>query len=212
MANNCSFQMKVIGTRKNIEKLNNYFKAEYYVRNISNQLSKEEEFKKLLQNIKYKCFSDNEKFVFCTEDHYIPATCIDECEIYGEDDDIIEAYFVGDCRWSVYSSMINGYPEQPAEGKANVCIPITEATKLLNLDVEIYSCEPGMAFAEHYVIEKGDIIVDETSEYHEYCDEDFESKEELEKALGRLIPDEEWNSCSIFTKCDLDPHNPYWSI
>ena len=51
-------------------------------------------------------------------------------------------------------------------------INMEDITKELNLTVEIFSSEPGVGFMEHYLVENGEISVDECVKYHEVENEE----------------------------------------
>lgn len=73
--------------------------------------------------------------------------------------DYIAVQGFGDCAWSVNASMRQEFhPDHSLESEA----------KRLGLVVEVFSSEPGFRFQEHVLIDKGDILVDECSEYEEY--------------------------------------------
>ena len=75
----------------------------------------------------------------------------------------------GDCAWSVYSCMFEGngtYFNSAREANPQLSsIPIE--SKRLGLDIEIYSSEPGMGFAEHYRVTNGDILISDETPYSE---------------------------------------------
>ena len=86
------------------------------------------------------------------------------------DDDIISVMAYGDCAWSVLCAMLSEYVNPSLE---------TE-TKRLNLVIEIYSTESGMGFQEHYLIDRGNKLIDECKDdYEEYWPQDYDSTEEF---------------------------------
>lgn len=82
--------------------------------------------------------------------------------------------FEGDCAWSFYSAFVD-----PASRS------IAEETERLGLTVEAYSCEPGIGFQEHWVIDEGNIIDDECRDFSAYFLGDY-PEEELEELAERL--------------------------
>ena len=82
-----------------------------------------------------------------------------------DEDKLSSADLSGDCAWSIYSGLIE-------DGLLN-------ETKRLHLVLEAYSREPGMGFAEHYIISGGEIIGNEVVAYNEYH-VDILTEEELE--------------------------------
>ena len=82
----------------------------------------------------------------------------------------------GDCAWSVQTAMIDASTDRNLLGEI----------ARLGLAVEIYSSEPGVGFQEHYVIDKGALLIDECVDYEEYWIEGAEPEyiEELCSDLG----------------------------
>lgn len=104
---------------------------------------------------------------------------------------------VGDCAWSVYSCMMEGpfsyysevAEEHPDDFRGTTLIKESE---LLDLDIEVFSEEPGMGFAEHYLISKGDKIIDEEEPLQTYYfDEEEDSYEEFQKNTGCTMSKDE---------------------
>lgn len=80
-----------------------------------------------------------------------------KAEVAEQEDDY--AIISGDCAWSVDNCMIN-----VPDGATS----LIQLSKLFRLDFEVFSCEPGCAFQEHYVIQNGNIVCDECVDYQEY--------------------------------------------
>ena len=109
----------------------------------------------------------------------------------------------GWCKWSVQSAMIDNAismrrePNMWAWGK-NVdasklkFITLWEACAKWNLDMEVYSEEPGCGFQEHYLVIDGQVVYEDCVEYNEYDLDDYDTKEEAEEELEIKITDEEW--------------------
>lgn len=73
----------------------------------------------------------------------------------------------GDCAWSVYSCMCDGsctyFSDSNQEGKLTC---LRDATKELNLEVEIHSEEEGMGFWEHIHYSNGECICQDCGDLH----------------------------------------------
>lgn len=133
-------------------------------------------------------------------------------EIYGQ---IMQADIYVECAWSVYVCMFKGphtyYNDRI--GLYNRAVSIDELSKIYNLNIEIWSEEPGLCFQEHYYIINGNIIINEefsskygyiyTNEidYNEYLDIckdcNIDPKLTKDKFYGNNIIDplefKEWN-------------------
>ena len=106
----------------------------------------------------------------------------------------------GDCAWSVFSCMMEGYGTYYSDHKDNSDTKLTTLThegERLRLDIEIFSEEPGIGFTEHYRIINGQIIVYDCLDYEEcwYDEDEFDSFEDFKKEYN--IPDN-------ITEDDLD--------
>lgn len=78
----------------------------------------------------------------------------------------------GDCAWSVYSCMCEGGigtyckpGEEQKDKEGRFLTTIANLSALLNLEIEIVSDEPGMAFSEHYYYKNGEEIVGDCIDY-----------------------------------------------
>ena len=79
---------------------------------------------------------------------------------------LVSKDFNGNCAWSVYSCMFDGvYTYQNSNSKGHG-ITLQQLSKEENLIIEVFSWEEGCAFSEHYLIVKGDIIIDDTIDYY----------------------------------------------
>lgn len=125
------------------------------------------------------------------------------------DDDIAE--IKGWCKWSVVSALIDNAISMRTEPNrwsfdedVNELefITLIEACQKWNVDMEVYSEEPGCCFQEHFMVIDGELVIDECVEWNEYCIDDFETKEEAEAELGIEITDEEWDSGEAFISRD----------
>ena len=166
MANICSFSMLVNGTHDNIEKFYNAMSQDgdiYMGRGAEAE-------------IKY-------------DDNY-------------DDEGNDRAFIDGWCKWSVQSALhdnaisMRTKPEMWAFHNTDPSklefITFIEASEKWNLEVEVYSEEPGCEFQEHYIVRNGIMELDECVEWHEYWIDDYETKEEAEEEIGIFITDEEW--------------------
>ena len=115
---------------------------------------------------------------------------------------------VGDCAWSVYSCMFgdfNGtYYKEEGENPKGLTT-IDRISKDLNLYIEICATEPGMGFAEHYIIDCGLIVESEERDYDEYFydrnEESFEQFKEDNNLPSYLTEDdfeEGWYSVGAY--------------
>ncbi len=120
---------------------------------------------------------------------------------YDDEDTETTASVFGYCKWSIVSALIDNaksmreHPERWDCGKNDelTFITLDEASKIYNVNVEVYSQEPGCEFEEHYLIIKGEIIKDDCVHYEEFYKGDFDTKEEFEQEYDLTITDEEWN-------------------
>ncbi|MCQ2077632.1 MAG: hypothetical protein MJZ20_11530 [Bacteroidaceae bacterium] len=104
----------------------------------------------------------------------------DECRIYecyAYDTDAIDfkrnitrLYLGGDCAWSVQTAMMDR--------------GLVSFSKEYNVDVEVYSTEPGIGFQEHILIRKGDIIIYDCVDYEEHYIDDIGSVKEYNAEYG----------------------------
>lgn len=137
MANNCCFDMKIVG-------------KEDSVREFIRSLKWEDEFE---HNGLGRTFSFYEDESTLAHD---PRPGSNLISIMG----------FGDCAWSVLSAMTkeSGYDRT-----------LESETERLGICVELYSSEPGCCFQEHYIINNGEFLKDESVDYNEYfIDEDDE--------------------------------------
>lgn len=84
--------------------------------------------------------------------------------------DISRLYIGGECAWSVRSAMVD--------------YGLIELTEEYNVDVEIYSTEPGIGFQEHMLISKGDTIIMDCVDYEEHWIDDIGSVEAYNAEYG----------------------------
>jgi hypothetical protein len=97
-----------------------------------------------------------------------------------------------ECAWSVYCCMFNGphsyyYNFQRDHLGNHFGTHILQESKRLNLEIEIWSYESGMAFQEHYKICSGILVKDEEYNFNEYYIEDI-SLDEFKELCGERFP------------------------
>lgn len=172
MPNYCDYEMKVVGNEESIKEFIKVMNSNY------NYHTMEFDFDRHMGGRVFE--------VETTED------------IVEQENGKFYTTIYGYCAWSVYSCMFEGahtYYSQLKEEYGEKCrsttIPIE--SKRLNLDIEIYSKESGMAFQEHYLVKQGTIELDEECEYTECYLDDYETKEEAERELEIKITDYEWD-------------------
>lgn len=149
MANYCSYEMKIKGKKENVDKLIEYLKSDYRYEN----------------NVLVECEADKH---FCR---------VFECHIAESGEEEYQGYEIvyGSCAWSVLSCMMSGdhtYYKDFKKCENNKVTCMTEATKELDLEVEIFSEEPGCCFMEHFLIDKGEILIEECVDWQECYDEE----------------------------------------
>ena len=83
--------------------------------------------------------------------------------------DLISVIGQGDCAWSISTAMPN----------------LLEVSERLGLCIEVFSSEPGNGFQEHYIYDKGSLLVDECVDYCEYWVSGY-GEEEIQELLEEL--------------------------
>ena len=167
MPNYCNYSMKVNGTKANVD-----------------------EFIKIIQT-DYN-FDDNGK---CNVDRHFWR--VFEADVTDEiiEDDFKSVIITGYCAWSVYSCMFDGpntyQSHHPNPEDGGTTLPLESAR--LQLDIELFSEEPGCEFMEHYLIRNGEVEIDDCVEFSEYCTDDYETVEEMNDDLETDITQEEFN-------------------
>lgn len=143
MPNLCFFNMQVKGKPKDLKTVNEILNADYNY--------------------------ENNKLVSCSAEKHIFRTWdIESCC-----DEILEVS--GHCAWSVYSCMMDGsytYYNQLKTFENFKGTTLVEISQMYNVDIEVYSEEPGMCFQEHYLIRNGVVEVDEEIPYYENYNEE----------------------------------------
>lgn len=176
MANTCEYNMMVKGKKKDVDTLVKWLNAGY----------------------DYFIDDNGVPTLVCDSDHHFYRVLSAQSgEIDGEDEDVIRQTVHGDCAWSVATSMLKGRESiyhMPNDKFEDIRkdVNLVDASWLLDLEIEVYSKEPGMCFAEHYLINGGKMIIKESTEFILFCLEDYKTKEEAEKDLDLTITDKEW--------------------
>ena len=104
-----------------------------------------------------------------------------------DDGEVVLMAFYGCCAWSVETCMRDGderYHSYPQNPEVTTTLELT--ARELDVDLEVYSSELGMGFAEHYRYEggSGECLADETVDYHESWFDDQTDFEENREAYG----------------------------
>ena len=163
MPNYCDYSMSIVGDKKeNIEEFVSYLKATYSYDKDGNS------------NIKGANHHFFRVFEAC-------ESTIEHLE-NGDYECVVDGY----CAWSVYSCMLEGehtyydsfmkdfkVNPQKAEGFRGISLP--KACAKLNVNVEIFSKEPGCGFMEHIICRNGEIDLEEC--YNDYCEVENEDGE-----------------------------------
>ena len=112
---------------------------------------------------------------------------------YGNDDRYIME-ISGDCAWSVMLSMIDSsYRKRP--GRTS----LAAESKRLKLDIEVYSAEPEVGFAEHYRYQNGTALNHECVDYEEFWwDHDsYPTIKKLNAEYGTTFSEDDFDENSI---------------
>lgn len=220
MPNYCDYIMKVVGNEKNVKAFVNYLGNNYHYFRTEDRDKGQFQFPKDDDFRKYKLhFNDGKGNELLTDykKHFYRVFEADVLE-EGKQDDKYYAIITGDCAWSVYSCMMSGpgsyYSNNVNDNELRKehSTTLVLESKSLKLKIKVYSAEPGMCFAEHYLIDNGEVIKNEEYDYNEFSLEDYNTKEEAESELGIKITDEEWNKKDYITRCEINPFDPEWNI
>ena len=194
MPNICDFDMLVEGKKKDVDTFIKWLEADYHYFLDDNGVPKLE------------CSSDY---------HFYRVFDVYYDKSNAKDDEVIRQVISGDCAWSVTVCMLRNcgslyYKRTDDDEFKDIRkdIDLVESSWLLNLKIEVYSKEPGMCFAEHYLIDNGKMIIDDCTEYQEICLVEYETKEQAEEDLNTTITEEEWSKRfeneGWVSRCDWD--------
>lgn len=106
----------------------------------------------------------------------------------------------GEVKWSLESSLIDNalsMRKQKKTGEGNWAnfdgfidnhefLTLQEASKKFDVDVEAYSTEPGCGFAEHILVKKGEVVVNDSVSYQEIWFDTYDSYEEFSECCPDL--------------------------
>ncbi|WP_418466876.1 hypothetical protein [Faecalibacillus faecis] len=96
--------------------------------------------------------------------------------------------------WTIENALVIAANDMKKE-KEIQCLTLWEACKLYDVVMEVYSKEDGTQFQQHILCNKGNVEIDDTVNWYEYVDEQFEvyeTKEEMEKELEITLSEQEW--------------------
>ena len=152
-------------------------------------------FEMKIKGTKANCEAWYKKMTSCDELNHFYR--IFSADIYNEGGTDKEYYMciAGDCAWSLETCCrASGYSEGTDLFAVN--------TQGLNLVMEAYSSEPGCAFQEHYIYNRGNCLKDACVDYYEvhYNADDYYDFEAFKREYD--IPDE-------VTEDDLDEGGNY---
>lgn len=121
-----------------------------------------------------------------------------------DDPDISTARIYGDCAWSVYACMMTGELTYADHADISHRTSLQEESERLELEIEVYSDEPGCAFQEHYRFRNGEKLSDECVDCIYYYFETLcnESDEEYTQRFERFK--QEYGLDSALTPDDLN--------
>lgn len=113
--------------------------------------------------------------------------------------DIGTVHGYGYCAWSVWSCMFDGPYTYHNSAHHTNGITVDQLAKEEGLVIEIYSNEIGMEFAEHFLIDRGKILINEETFYGEVTYED--SYEDFIERTNLNWTEEQWKE--YFEKEDV---------
>lgn len=136
MPNWCNFTMRITGSPKGIARVYNAATTDY-----------------------------NEDKPNCPE-HLWRVFDFEEVNEDTYSESLLSKDYNGNCAWSVNACMFSdplSYQDRYPNGHGTT---LTQLSKEEDLVIEVFSWEEGCAFSEHYLIVKGDIIIDDTIDYY----------------------------------------------
>lgn len=193
MPNYCDFNMKIVGERKNIEEFISVLNSDYDYEPISPRHISGKNYPLVHQPASPIYYTTNAyKLESITGPRHMFR--IFETYVNRSEDEPNASYVSGYCAWSVYSCMFKGkytyYNDFITEkhgkyiGFKGTTLP--DESKNLNLKIEVYSEESGCAFMEHFLIDNGEILIDDCVDvkYEEILDEEGNETGEWETIGG----------------------------
>lgn len=180
MPNYCDFDMKIVGERKNIEELIAVLNSDYNYEPISPHH---------ISGGNYPLVHQPPSPIYYTTNGYKLESItgprhmfrVFEAYVNRIKDEPNASYLSGYCAWSVYSCMFGTphtyYDDFITEKHGNKYIgfigtTLPDESRRLNLKIEVYSEEPGCGFMEHYLIDNGEILIEDCVDYQEVLDEE----------------------------------------
>lgn len=140
MPNYCDYDMRVVGKKENVDEFINVIKADY----------------------------DYGKEIPATSKHLFRVFGVDVLDdyCYTKEDGRYSCDINGYCAWSVYVCMLEGIQTYYNDLKERypdkfMGTSLLKLSKELNLDIEVFSDEPGVGFREHYLIKNGEFLIDD---------------------------------------------------
>lgn len=99
-------------------------------------------------------------------------------------------HIAGYCAWSVYSCMFEG-KHTYAEDFGGTSLQ--KESERLQLEIEVYSEEPGLQFMEHYYFNNGEELINEEIKWecHYYDEDEYESFDEWLEDVGLDITEDD---------------------
>ncbi|WP_157456889.1 hypothetical protein [Carnobacterium maltaromaticum] len=164
MPNYCEYTMKVTGLKKNIEEFIKIITADYDY--------------------------TNNKFSFDRHFWRVFEACVSDIPLDLDENQPTDCFIDGYCAWSVSTCFFQeGYQNTFGKKETNKGTDIETESKLLDLTIEIKSLEMGCAFTEHYLIENGKLLIDESYDfdYSKFFDDDDNFRDELDDEYIKLL-------------------------
>jgi hypothetical protein len=153
MANDCLYELRVKGSKRAVDRVIACLKADY---DYGKGKPKHKHFFRV-----FDCYD---------EDGY------EKCE-----DNMVAKQVWGYCAWSVFSTMVStdgiSYYRGCLESYPKIFMGTTLQEQSRDCEIEIFSEEPGMGFAEHYHYLKGECLADECKDIITKETEDGEYQE-----------------------------------
>lgn len=191
MPNYCDFNMKIVGERKNIEEFISVLNSDYDYEPVSPRHISGKIYPLVHQPASPIYYTTNGyKLENITGPRHMFR--VFEAYVNRSEDEPNASYLYGYCAWSVYSCMFGTshtyYDDFITEKYGNKYIgfmgtTLPDESRRLNLKIEVYSEEPGCGFMEHYLIDNGEILIEDCVDYMEVLDEEGKEIGEL-KIIG----------------------------
>ena len=178
MPNLCDYEIRVRGKKEKVEEFIKVIQSDY---NVDKNTS---EFDRHL----YRVF---------------------DADVYDkkEENGLTTAYIAGTCAWSVHSCMMEGsytyyneYSKLETHGTS-----LIQESKNLHLEIEVGSEESGCTFSEHFLINNGDMVIEECNDFYEiYWDGTPESLKEINEAHDLNLTEKDFDENDYYKIGGLD--------